>query len=91
MKAEASLHFTSASSGDGQRATIAIPDHPFSVQGHVQHRRSDRATDMRSSLTPVHAGVGETTPQFPSCLDINTKSFERLHSTWCEVVRVIGT
>jgi len=61
MKAEASQHLSSANSGDAQSATVEILDHPFSFEGEVQQRRTDRATDMRSPFTPVHTGVGETT------------------------------
>jgi len=39
VKAEASLHFAAANSGDGQSATVKILEHPFSFQGDVQQGR----------------------------------------------------
>jgi hypothetical protein len=90
MKAEPSQHFALPKLGNGQSATVEILDHPFSFQGNIQQGRTDRATHMRSPLTPVHAGTRKATPLLSSCLDVNANSRKRFRSVRGELVHVVA-
>jgi len=90
LQAETGAHFVPADCGDGQSAGVEFARDPFSFQGDAQQRRTDRATDVRSPLTPIHARICEAAPQRPSGRNVNTKNCKRLRASGCEVVSLVG-
>jgi len=70
------LNFASTQSGNGKRPAVQVSRYPPFLKQKIEQRGPERTTDMRPSLTPVHAAICEAPPQRPSRFDVNSESLK---------------
>src|ERR1700753_4177400 len=76
--AEPRLHLAPSDCGQGQCAAVQILHEPFLLQCDLEKRVSQCTADVRTSLAPINAGIGEAPPQGPNTDDIDTKPLQRV-------------